>query len=134
MCDNLGYNHTVLSSSTQIRLFKEHMNTSVVPPQGNTSFLPPYMRWTVRRFPKCAVIMQKRFCTRFFPPCFPGEKKQYFITCLSDCLQIYKLCPGFFKIHPNEYEFCTRASKGKFMHGFCAHDKWPKHWLLWPSK
>ena len=135
MCNDLGYNHTVLSSSTQIKIFKAALNTSVVPAvTTNKTYLPPYMQWTFRYYPKCAVTLKKMFCARFFPPCYPGESKQYYAVCKSECIQMYELCPRFFRRHLSELEYCTRASGGKVTHGFCAHDKWPQHWLVWPSK
>lgn len=135
MCNDLGYNHTVLSSSTQIKLFKAAVNTSVVPPiTTNKTYLPPYMKWTFHFYPKCAVTFKKMFCERFFPPCYPGELKQYYAVCKSECLKMYGLCPAFFRGHLSELEYCSKASDGKLIHGYCAHDKWPKHWLMWPRK
>jgi len=125
-CKNLGiYSHTLFSESVQKKMYKLYYNKTFNEDDLEQKF-PKRVEEDLARFPKCRKSIEKLFCGELFPPCFPEETSPMLKTlCRSVCNDIAKDCPGFFRGHFTDSEYCGMLVEGETSHGYCDRKEWP---------
>lgn len=125
-CRKLGiYNYTLASESLQKKFYERLYNRNYTE-DNLVQLFPKENEDVLKKYPKCRKDIEKLFCGRLFPPCFPEEPKMHYKTlCRSVCNRIVAECPNFFSHRFTEAEACAFMAEGETSHGFCDQKEWP---------
>ncbi|XP_048588155.1 uncharacterized protein LOC116611634 [Nematostella vectensis] len=138
MCKSIGYSHTSISLSTQLKVYnifyqKKFSNTSedaVVKPGSTVDNWQGFFK----NFSQCSLNLKKFFCGDLFPPCFPDEGLQHYTLCQSFCYDISVKCPALLNtVYGPWLSGCELLASGNTSHGYCRTSSWPPPmaWLKW---